>query len=152
MKNLEKMLHAITAAAQVEETRTFFKEILGMDQVCIGGSAALLCEHNIYLGREVHDIDVVLSQGQFDGVLSSLSALARYFDFKRKKGSSCYKDADGKIRQRSAAFVLKDGLEINILVGKHLEGQWQSIQEIINAKMRYGRPKDIRDLAIIFGK
>ena len=147
---MKKIIEMIETMSKIEETRLFFKKILGMDEICIGGSAALLCEYNIYLDRPIHDIDVILSQGQFDGVLSSLSALAKYFDFKRKKGSSCYKGKDGKIRQKSAAFVLKDGLEINILVGKHPEGQWQSIQEIINAKMRYGRPKDLRDLAIIF--
>lgn len=147
---MEKIIEMVEVLSKTEEVRQFFKEILGIDEICIGGSAALLCEHNIYLDREIHDIDVILSQAQFDGVLSSLSALARYFDFKRKRGSSCYKDKDGTIHQRSAAFVLKDGLEINILVGKHPEGQWQSLQEIINAKMRYGRPKDKQDLAIIF--
>lgn len=147
---MKKIIEMIETMSKTEEVRQFFKEILGIDEICIGGSAALLCEHNIYLDREIHDIDVILSQAQFDGVLSSLSALARYFDFKRKRGSSCYKDKDGTIYQRSAAFVLKDGLEINILVGKHPEGQWQSLQEIINAKMRYGRPKDKQDLAIIF--
>lgn len=147
---MKKIIEMIETMSKIEETRLFFKEILGMDEICIGGSAALLCEHNIYLDRPIHDIDVILSQGQFDGVLSSLSALAKYFDFKRKRGSSCYKDKDGTIHQRSAAFVLKDGLEINILVGNHPEGQWQSLQEIISAKMRYGRPKDLRDLAIIF--
>ena len=149
---MKKMIAVIETMSETEEVRQFFKEVLGMTQICIGGSAALLCEHNIYLDRPIHDIDVILSQGQFDEVLSSLSTLAKYFDFKRKKDSSYYKGKDGMIRQRSAAFVLKDGLEINILVGKHPEGEWQSLQEIINAEFRYSRPKDIRDLAIIFGK
>ena len=143
MKNLEKMLHAITTAAQVEETRTFFKEILGMDQVCIGGSAALLCEHDIYLGREVHDIDVILSQGQFNGVMSSLKAISKYFDVEFKRGSS-YKG------QRSVAFILKSGTEINLLVGQP-NGLWQSLEEIVKAKKAYNRPKDCRELIIILG-
>lgn len=150
MKNLEKMYQTIYAISRVEEVRQFFKEILGMDQVCIGGSAALLCEHDIYLDREVHDIDVILSQEQFDGVLSSLSALAKYFDFERKRGSSCYKDKDGTIYQRSAAFILKSGTEINLLVGQP-NGLWQSLEEIVKAKKVYNRPKDRKDLIIIFG-
>lgn len=144
MKNLEKILHAITAAAQVEETRTFFKEILGMNQVCIGGSAALLCEHDIYLGREVHDIDVILDEATFNGVMSSLKAISKYFEVEFKRGSSHCKG------QRSIALVLKSGTEINLLVGQP-NGLWQSLEEIVKAKKSYNRPKDRRDLIIILG-
>lgn len=151
VKKLFRILDEISVFNRIEETRSFFKEVLGIDEICIGGSAALLYKYRIYLDREVHDIDVILSQGQFDGVLSSLSALAKYFDFKRKRGSSCYKDEDGTIHQRSVSFVLKSGLEINILVGKHPEGRWQSLEEIVKAKKAYNRPKDRKDLIIILG-
>lgn len=151
MKNFEKMLQQISAIVKVEETRSFFANVLDMPNICIGGSAALLLAHNIYLDRPVHDIDVILSKGQFDTVLASLSVLSKYFEFERKAGSSYYKDKRGYLHQKSATFVLKDGLEINILVGNHPEGEWQSLQEIVAAKKRYNRPKDKRDLAIIFG-
>lgn len=138
------MYQTIYTLSRVEEVRNFFKEILGMDEICIGGSAALLCEHDIYLGREVHDIDVILDEATFNGVMSSLKAISKYFEVEFKRGSSHCKG------QRSIALVLKSGTEINLLVGQP-NGLWQSLEEIVKAKKSYNRPKDRRDLIIILG-
>ena len=150
MKNFEKMLQQIAAIIKVEETRTFLREVLGIDNACIGGSAALLLHHNIYLERPIHDIDVILDKSTFVCVHGFLARLARYFEIELKDGSSYYKSKKGYKYTKSYSVVLKSGTEINMLVGNHPEGEWQSFKEIVAAKKRYNRPKDRKDLAIIF--
>lgn len=151
MKNLEKMLQQIAAVVKVEETRTFFREVLGIGNACIGGSAALLLHHDIYLERPVHDIDVILDECTFVCVHGFLARLSRYFEIELKEGSSYYNSKKGYKCTKSYSIVLKTGTEINVLVGKHPEGEWQTLEEIVKAKKDYNRAKDHKDLAIIFG-
>ena len=150
MADLTKVINQFSAASRVEETRNFFNEVLGIPQICIGGSAALLLHHGIYLNRPIHDIDVIVDRSLFKTVYQALKNLSKFFEIELKEGSS-YPTKKGCRITKSFSIVLKDGTEINVLVGNHPEGQWQSLEEIVAAKRRYNRAKDRRDLAIIFG-
>ena len=145
--NLNKELQRIVAASQTVKVREFFQTILGINSICIGGSAALLLAHDIYLDRPVHDIDVILEEKDFKLVTSKIFQLQKFFDFKIKVGSY----PKDKKEYPSLSFTFKNGTEVNILIGKHPEGQWQSLEEIIKAKQAYNRSKDYRDLIIILG-
>lgn len=144
--NLNKELQRMVAASQTVKVREFFRTIIGINSICIGGSAALLLAHNIYLDRPVHDIDVIMEEKDFKLVKSKILHLKKFFDFTIKMGSY----PKDKKEYPSLAFTFKNGIEVNLLIGKH-EGQWQSLEEIIKAKQAYNRPKDCKDLIIIFG-
>ena len=145
--NLNKELQRVVAASQTVKVREFFRNILNIDNICIGGSAALLLAYDIYLDRPVHDIDVIIDEKEFKLVWSKISQLKKFFDFKIKIGSY----PKDKKEYPSVSFTFKNGIEVNILVGKHPEEQWQSLEEIIKAKQAYNRSKDCRDLIIILG-
>lgn len=151
MKNLEKMLNTISAAAKVEETRNFFSSVLGIHSVCIGGSAALLLHYGIYLNRPVHDIDIIVDRNLFKMVYQTIKNLSKFFEIELKEGSSYPTKKGGCRITKSFSIVLKDGTEINVLVGNHSEDEWQSLEEIVAAKKYYNRLKDRKDLAIILG-
>ena len=149
MINLNKEVQQIIAASKTVKTREFFRNIVGINNICIGGSAALLLAHDIYLERPIHDIDVILEERDFKLAISKIKNLCKFFEIPLKMGSSAYKDKKGNVIP-SISFVLKDGTEINILEGSP-SGQWQSLEQIVKAKKRYNRPKDQRDLIIILG-
>lgn len=144
--DLNKELQRIVATSQTVKVREFFRNVIGINSICIGGSAALLLAHDIYLERIVHDIDVILTEGDFNFVKSKIFQLRKFFNFPIKVGSYP-KDKKG---YPSISFNLENGTEINILVGQP-NGQWQSLEQIVKAKKAYNRPKDRKDLAIIFG-
>ena len=85
--NLNKELQRIVAASQTVRVREFFRTIIGINSICIGGSAALLLAHDIYLDRPVHDIDVILEEKDFKLVKSKIFQLRKFFDFTIKMGS-----------------------------------------------------------------
>lgn len=149
MENLTKTLHQISAASRVEEARQFCATILNMDYICVGGSAALLVKHNIYLGRPVHDIDIIVEKYDFNEIFHKLSEMAAFFEINLKRGS--YKLRKGS-QSNGFSITLKTGTEINFLVGAPAPYQeWQDLDTIVSAKRYYNRPKDRKDLAIIFG-
>lgn len=136
----------MVAASQTAKVREFFRSIIGINSICIGGSAALLLAHDIYLDRPVHDIDVILEEKDFKLVRSKIFQLRKFFDFTIKMGSY----PKDKKEYPSLSFVFKNGTEVNILIGEP-EGQWQSLEEIIKAKQAYNRLKDYKDLILILG-
>lgn len=149
MTNLNKELQRIIATSQTVKTREFFRNIVGINNICIGGSAALLLAYDVYLERPIHDIDVILEEEDFKLAISKIKNLCKFFEIPLKMGSSAYKDKKRNVIP-SLSFTLKDGTEINILEGTS-SGPWQSFEQIINAKRHYNRPKDQRDFMVIFG-